>query len=75
VFRGIVISGEIKMMKPEPEIFQYLLRRYELSPSETVFVDDHRPNIEAAQALGLHTVWFRDARQCEVELEHLLGAA
>jgi putative hydrolase of the HAD superfamily len=75
VFRGIVISGEIRMMKPEPEIFQYLLRRYELSPSETVFVDDHRPNIEAAQALGLHTVWFRDARQCEVELEHLLGAA
>jgi putative hydrolase of the HAD superfamily len=75
VFRGIVISGEINMMKPEPEIFQYLLRRYELSPSETVFVDDHRPNIEAAQALGLHTVWFRDARQCEVELEHLLGAA
>jgi FMN phosphatase YigB (HAD superfamily) len=31
-FRGIVISGEIKMMKPEPEIFECLLRRYELAP-------------------------------------------
>jgi len=39
-----------------------------------VFVDDHAPNIEAAQTLGLHTVWFRDARQCELELERLLGA-
>jgi hypothetical protein len=31
--------------------------------------------LQAAEALGLHTVWFRDARQCEVKLEHLLGAA
>jgi HAD superfamily hydrolase (TIGR01509 family) len=71
-FRGILISGEIRMMKPEREIFEYLLHRYELTPSETVFIDDHQPNIEAAQALGIHTVWFRDARQCEVELHHLL---
>ena len=73
VFRGIVISGEIKMMKPEREIFDYLLRRYALSPSDTVFVDDHPPNIEAARMLGLHTVLFRDARQCRAELDRLLG--
>jgi HAD superfamily hydrolase (TIGR01509 family) len=73
-FRGIVISGEIKMIKPEREIFEYLLHRYELTASQTVFVDDHPPNIQAAQALGLHTVLFHDARQCEAELDHLLGA-
>lgn len=73
-FRGIVISGEIKMAKPEREIFEYLLRRYALSASETVFVDDHAPNIQAAQELGLHTVWFRDAGQCALELERLLAA-
>ncbi len=72
-FRGIVISGEIKMMKPEREIFEYLLNRFDLNPAETVFVDDHRPNIEAAQAIGLHTVLFRDARQCELELQPLLA--
>jgi putative hydrolase of the HAD superfamily len=72
-FKGIVISGEIKMAKPEREIFEYLLRRYALSPAETVFVDDHAPNIQAAQALGLHTVWFRDAGQCALELARLLG--
>jgi putative hydrolase of the HAD superfamily len=74
VFRGIVISGEIKMMKPEREIFDHLLRRYALSAAETVFVDDHAPNIEAARALGLGTILFRDARQCRAELDRLLAA-
>lgn len=73
VFKGIVISGEIKMAKPEREIFEYLLRRYALAAADTVFVDDHAPNIAAAEKVGLHTVWFRDARQCALELEQLLG--
>jgi putative hydrolase of the HAD superfamily len=74
VFQGIVISGQIQMMKPEREIFDYLLKRYELPAAETVFVDDHPPNVDAARALGLHTVLFRDARQCEAELDCLLAA-
>ena len=72
LFRGIVVSGEIQMMKPEPEIFEYLLRRYQLTPGDTVFIDDLQPNVQAAQALGIQAVWFRDARQCETELEGLL---
>jgi putative hydrolase of the HAD superfamily len=74
LFHGIVISGEVKMMKPERGIFEYLLDRYELSAAETVFIDDHPQNILAGQALGLHTVWFRDARQCEFELQRLLDS-
>jgi putative hydrolase of the HAD superfamily len=74
VFKGIVISGQIKMMKPEREIFEYLLRRYELSASDTIFVDDNQPNVDAARSLGLHAVLFRDARQCETELDRLLVA-
>jgi putative hydrolase of the HAD superfamily len=73
VFRGIVISGDIQMMKPEREIFQFLLRRYGLAAAQTVFVDDSRPNIEAARELGIHPVWFNDAHQCELELERLLA--
>ena len=73
-FRGIVISGQIQMMKPDHEIFEYLLNRYGLTPAETVFIDDHQPNIRAARDLGIHTVWFRNARQCEADLIPLLGA-
>jgi putative hydrolase of the HAD superfamily len=74
VFRGIVISGDLKMIKPEPEIFHFLLQRYGLAAAETVFVDDNAPNIEAARALGIQTVWFKNARQCEMEIEELFAS-
>ena len=67
-FDGIVISGEVRMVKPQPEIFQYLLQRHGLAASETVFIDDHVPNVQAAGTLGLHTVLFANARQCEQAL-------
>ena len=74
VFQGIVISGAIRMIKPEPEIFHHLLGLYRLKASETAFVDDNAPNVEAARALGIHTVWFKNAGQCEAELETLLAS-
>jgi putative hydrolase of the HAD superfamily len=74
VFRGIVISGDIRMVKPEREIFEFLLQRYGLVAAQTVFVDDNAPNIEAARDLGIHPVWFKDARQCELELEEFLAS-
>lgn len=72
VFHGIVISGDIRMIKPEPEIFEFLLQRYGLTAAQTVFIDDNAPNVEAARAIGIHTVWFKSAQQCELELEELL---
>jgi putative hydrolase of the HAD superfamily len=74
VFRGIVISGDIKMMKPEREIFEFLFSRYGLCATESVFVDDHAANIDAARSLGLRTVWFKNAGQCEIELEEILAS-
>jgi HAD superfamily hydrolase (TIGR01509 family) len=75
LFRGIVISGAVQMVKPEPGIFAYLLGRYGLHAAHTVFVDDHAPNVQAAQDLGLHTVLFRDAAQCGRELQALMQQA
>lgn len=73
VFKGIVISGAIQMLKPEPEIFQHLLALYGLEARETAFVDDNAPNVEAARTLGIHAVWFKNAEQCESELEAFLA--
>jgi HAD superfamily hydrolase (TIGR01509 family) len=72
VFRGIVISGEVMMVKPEPEVFTHLLERFGLRAGETVFIDDLPANIEAARRIGLHTIQFRDAAQCQQELDGLL---
>jgi putative hydrolase of the HAD superfamily len=72
-FSGIVISGEIQMMKPEPEVFLHLLATFKLRPQECVFIDDVLANIESAKQLGLHTIWFKDAAQCRRELDQVLG--
>jgi putative hydrolase of the HAD superfamily len=72
-FKGIVISGEVKMMKPEPEVFLHLLDTYGLRAEESVFIDDLPVNIEAARKIGLHGILFKDASQCRHELEPLLA--
>jgi len=69
VFNGIVISGEVQLMKPEPEVFLHLLEKYNLRAAETVFIDDLPANIEAARQVGLRTVLFKDAAQCRRELD------
>lgn len=73
LFAGVVISAEVRMVKPDRAIFEHLLRRYDLAPEETVFIDDLPRNIESARALGFETLLFRDAAQCERELTRLLN--
>jgi putative hydrolase of the HAD superfamily len=72
-FSGIVISGEVKMMKPEREVFEHLLTRFKLDRRQTVFVDDLPLNIEGARAVGLHAIQFRDAAQCAQDLDALMA--
>ena len=51
-FDGIVISGQEKVMKPDEEIYQIAIDRYELIPNESIFIDDNLNNIKAAKKLG-----------------------
>jgi FMN phosphatase YigB (HAD superfamily) len=75
LFRGIVISAEVRMVKPDPEIFEYISRRYDLTPAHTLFIDDHLPNVESARRHGFRTVHFADASSCRAELDRHLGRA
>ena len=52
------ISGDLKMKKPDPRIFQLTLEKLGCPPEECVYIDDRRYNLEAAQALGMDTVLF-----------------
>ncbi len=52
-FDGIILSFEEKYCKPKPQIFEALLRRYQLDPSRTLFLDDSEVNCEAARGLGI----------------------
>ncbi|MBK7093848.1 MAG: HAD-IA family hydrolase [Saprospiraceae bacterium] len=55
-FRGIVVSGQEKMAKPDKRIFELLLDRYRIEASETIFIDDNIININVAKELGLNAV-------------------
>ena len=65
LFHGVVISSRIKRVKPEIEIYQYLLDQYQLGAAETIFIDDMPENLEAASSLGIQTIRFFDSAQCE----------
>lgn len=57
----IVLSGAVNMIKPELEIFHYLLGRIPEAAQECLFIDDSLANIQAAQSLGFQTVHFQSA--------------
>lgn len=67
----IVVSGREKLIKPDPEIFRLLSRRFDLVPVQTVFVDDLPANIDAAEQLGFIGLLFTDARQLRDDLTGL----
>lgn len=55
-FDGGIFSGDVKLGKPDPTIFQLLAQRYALEPAQTLFIDDALVNVEAARALGWHAI-------------------
>lgn len=73
MFDATVISGEVGLRKPDPEIFELVLARLGLAAGECVFVDDLRTNVDAAVALGFVGVWHQSYEQCAAELEVLLN--
>ena|SRR3990167_1174285 len=61
-FRQVVVSGDVKMVKPDPRIFHYTLAQMGgPSPDEVLFIDDSPKNIATADALGFRTHLFRGA--------------
>ncbi len=75
LFDGVVISGDVGMHKPQPEIFLLGAERAGVSPERCVFVDDLRENCDGAQAVGMTAVLHRGADTTLPELERLLGVA
>lgn len=67
-FEGIVVSGEEKLIKPDPRIYRLLIDRHGLEPADLVYVDDNRKNAEAATALGLHGIHFTSPGALRTEL-------
>jgi 2-haloacid dehalogenase len=76
-FEGIVISGDVRLVKPDARIFRHLLERYGLEPRSSVFIDDSEANVQAARELGMTGIRFADAQTLRRDLAALglLGEA
>ena len=68
LFRDIIVSGEEKMVKPDPAIFALAARRFGHAPEAMLFIDDNLANVGAARACGWHAHHFLDAPTLRVEL-------
>jgi putative hydrolase of the HAD superfamily len=75
LFDGIVVSAAVKLVKPEPGIYEHLRQRFALDFAESVFIDDLPRNVEAAQRLGLPAIRFETTEQVRAELLPLLHGA
>lgn len=73
MFDAVVISGEVGMRKPEPEIYAHVLGLLGVRPAETVFVDDLAPNVEAAKRLGIVGLHHTSYDDTASRLERLFG--
>jgi len=72
-FEGIVVSGVEHMKKPDKQIYDLMLKRYSLSGSETIFIDDNLENVEGARRAGMHAIHFESASKLRNDLEAILA--
>jgi len=73
-FEGIVVSGRIGMIKPDPAIFRHSADELGLEPGRTLFIDDSAKNIAAAAALGFHVHHFTGSEGLRERIAPLLQA-
>ena len=69
LFDEILLSGEVKLIKPEPEIFELFLQRIGKPADQCLFIDDSEPNIKTARKLGFDAVQFISPEHLKSELE------
>ena len=60
-FDGGIISARVKASKPDKKIFEILLNKYSLLPSESLFIDDLEPNVKTAESIGMTGIWLYDS--------------
>lgn len=70
-FQGIVVSGHEKCIKPDREIYNILLERYELNAEHSVFIDDNKRNVAGALAVGMKAIHFKDTDYFKESLSEL----
>lgn len=75
LFDEVILSGDLGIVKPSPEIYNHVLEKLHVVASEAIFVDDRKVNIDAAESYGIHSLVFSDTETFMSEFEQLVVAA
>jgi len=75
LFDIIVMSSRIGFIKPQPQIYQYILRELGVKPEEAVLVEDIKRNVDGAKAVGMQAILYQNFGQMKRELNSLLTGA
>ncbi len=75
LFDAVVISAEVGLHKPQPEIYRLAAERLGVEPPECLFVDDLKENCDGAEAAGMTAIRFRDPAETIARLAELTGLA
>ena len=70
-FDGKIISGEAGIVKPDHEIYKLLIKKYDINPQNTIFIDDKEENVKAAELLGIKGIHFQNATKLRQDLQML----
>ena len=70
-FRGVLVSGEVGVIKPDPGIFELLLERFAIDPKRAVYIDDVAANVDAARPFGIHAIHFKTPTALRAEIAEL----
>ena len=70
---GKVVSGFVKKVKPNADIYEFLVDKYGLKPEECVFIDDRQENIDAAKALNWQGIVYKSEEQAKNDLYKILN--
>lgn len=68
LFDDIIISSQVKMIKPYKDIYLYALKKNNLKPEDAIFIDDSKSNILGAKHVGIPSILFKDTKQLKGEL-------
>ena len=71
LFDGMVISYQVKLLKPEKEIYNLLIENYNLIPEQTIFVDDSLENVKAAEEVGIKGILYLNSEELYKQLDGL----
>ena len=70
-FHGVLVSGEVGVIKPDPRIFELLIERFAIDPRRAVYIDDVAANVAAARPFGIHAIHFTSPAALRTELAQL----